>query len=121
MSEMKLSELKALIRLYNKKMSVDTIRKMDRATAINLIERKMKYRINHVLKQLEPTQPMARKPILKLRNVPKPTKRPPKTAEQKNLAKKVKFLRDNDKNIPLDQLQDVASKNAFQMDLSDWD
>ena len=121
MSEMKLSELKALVRLYNKKMSVETIRKMDRPTVNELIEKKLKYRINHVLKQLEPTQPMARKPILKLRNVTKPTKRPPKTAQQKILAKKVKFLRDNDKNIPLDQLQDVASKNAFQTDLSDWD
>ena len=65
----------------------------------------MKYKIDQEKRELRPVQRMASKPVLRLKDVPARKKPVPKTDAQKELLKKVKFLKDNDGTITMAKLK----------------
>ena len=98
-------ELRRMIKEHNKLMSIKVPPKTDRDGLISLIN-KNGYKVDHENKKLVPTQPMKRRPTIKL--PPAPT---PKTAEEKAEAKKKKEKKKLEENLKLKmKVEKVKSK-----------
>ncbi len=98
-------ELRRMIKEHNKLMSIKVPPKTDRDGLIKLINDNG-YKVDHENKKLVPTQPMKRRPNIKLPPAPAP-----KTAEEKAEAKKKKDKKKLEENLKLKmKVEKVKSK-----------